>query len=332
LKEQIHLRKTAKTIILSISILVLLLFFVFIINQTVQIVSLASSIHAYLGTVAAWVLIVLYIVLFSIPFYLYLRLPKTLVPPADINSPEFTLYLDKLGKRMGSNTHLRGRSFKSRREIEEGLKELNLKSMDMIKKQATIVFVATAISQSGRLDAFTVLLAQIRMVWQIARIYYQRPTLREMTQLYANVAATAFIASELNDMDISQQVEPIVSSVLGASLTGTIPGVNIVATIITNSLISGSTNAFLTLRVGIIARNYCGSLLKKERGVIRKSASLEAAKYLSMIAMSSAGNISRSIMNAAVKSPGRISRDVLRTTWEKLLGKEKSTPEISEEG
>jgi hypothetical protein len=170
------------------------------------------------------------------------------------------------------------------------------------------------------------------MIWNIAMIYYQRPTLREMTQLYANVAATAFIASELNDMDISQQVEPIVSSVLGASLTGSIPGVTIVANIVTNSLISGSTNAFLTLRVGIIARNYCGNLLKKERSVIRKSASLEAAKYLSLIAMSSAGNISRSIVNAAVKSPGRISRDVLKTTWDKLLRKEKSTPELSEEG
>ncbi|MCK4894797.1 MAG: DUF697 domain-containing protein [Calditrichia bacterium] len=326
------MRKTVKAIFLSLSILILLLFFVFVINQTVQIVTLASSLHPYLGTVTIWGLLILYVLLISIPLYLYFRLPKTLVPPDDINSAEFTLYLDRLGKRMSSNAHLQGRSFKSRREIEEALKELNLKSMEIIKKQATIVFIATAISQSGRLDAFTVLLAQIRMVWQIARIYNQRPTLREMTQLYANVAATAFIASELNDMDISQQIEPIVSSVLGASLTGTIPGVNIVATIVTNSLISGSTNAFLTLRVGIIARKYCGNILKKERGLIRKSASLEAARYLSMIVMSSAGNISRSIVNAAVKSPGRISRDVLRTTWEKLLGKEKPASEISEDG
>ena len=71
--------------------------------------------------------------------------------------------------------------------------------------------------------------------------------------------------------------------------------------------------------------------MKKERSTIRKSASLEAARYLSLIVMSSAGNISRSIVNAAVKSPGRISRDVLRSTWDKLVGKEKPATEISEE-
>jgi len=327
----IHLRKSIKSLIVIISLFVLLLFFIFVINQTVQIVNLAGSFHPFLGTFIAWTLLILYLILLIIPLYLYFRLPKTLLPPDDINSPEFTLYLEKLGKRLAANIHLQGRQLDNRRDIEEALKVLNNRSMDIIRKNATTVFITTAISQSGRLDAFTVLLTQIRMVWQIAHVYSQRPTLREMLHLYANVAATAFIASELNEIDVSQQIEPIVSSVLGASLTGSIPGINIVAGIVTNSLISGSANAFLTLRVGIITRKYSGSMIMKERSIIRKSASLEAAKYLSIIVMSSAGNISRSIVNAAVKSPGKISRNVIRSTWGKLTGKEKPASELFEE-
>jgi hypothetical protein len=201
----------------------------------------------------------------------------------------------------------------------------------IIKQNSATVFITTSISQSGRLDTFTVLIAQIRMIWQIAIIYYQRPTLRGLIQLYANVLATAFIAGELNEIDISRQVEPIVTSVLGASLTGSIPGVNLVAGIVTNSLLSGSANAFLTLRVGIITKRYCGSLTKIERSSVRRSASLEAARQLSIIVMNSAGNITKSIVNAALKSPGKISRDVLRSTWEKIVGKGKIEFETPEE-
>lgn len=325
------MRKSIKSLFIVISIFILLLFLIFVINQTVQIINLAGSFHPLLGTIIAWVLLVLYLILFIVPIFLYFRLPKTLTPPDDINSPDFTLYLEKLGRRLAVNSRLQGSPLSTRREIEEALKILNNQSMDIVRKNATTVFITTAISQSGRLDAFTVLLTQIRMVWQIAHVYSQRPTLREMLHLYANVAATAFIASELNEIDVSQQIEPIVSSVLGASLTGSIPGINIVAGIVTNSLISGSANAFLTLRVGIIARKYSGSMVRKERSIIRKSASLEAARYLSIIVMNSAGNISRSIVNAAVKSPGKISRDVIRSTWGKLTGREKPTSELSEE-
>ncbi len=325
------MRKSIKSLFIVISIFILLLFLIFVINQTVQIINLAGSFHPLLGTIIAWVLLVLYLIIFIVPIFLYFRLPKTLTPPDDINSPDFAVYLEKLGRRLAVNSRLEGSPLSTRREIEEALKILNNQSMDIVRKNATTVFITTAISQSGRLDAFTVLLTQIRMVWQIAHVYSQRPTLREMLHLYANVAATAFIASELNEIDVSQQIEPIVSSVLGASLTGSIPGINLVAGIVTNSLISGSANAFLTLRVGIIARKYSGSMVRKERSIIRKSASLEAARYLSLIVMNSAGNISRSIVNAAVKSPGKISRDVIRSTWGKLTGREKPTSELSEE-
>jgi len=45
------------------------------------------------------------------------------------------------------------------------------------------------------------------MLWKIARIYYQRPTIRDLIQLYA-MWRDVFLASELEDLDVSEQVEP----------------------------------------------------------------------------------------------------------------------------
>jgi hypothetical protein len=322
------LKKTLRLILLCVSIFIIFTFGIFVFNQSVQIIQFAENLHPFLASVLAWFLVSVYLILILLPVSLYLRLPKTLIPPKNINSEDYILFLEKLAKRLKVNSYLKGQEIESRQDIEAALKILDGRARDIAKKHATIIFITTAISQSGRLDAFTVLFTQIRMVWQIAHVYYQRPTIREMTHLYSNVAATAFIASELNEMDISQQIEPIVSSVLGASVTGSIPGVNLVAGIITNSLITGSANAFLTLRVGIITQKYCGSLLKEERGLIRKSATLEAARLLSIIVMNSAGNITRSIVNAAVRRPGKFSRDFVSSTWKKIKGKEKTDTDI----
>ncbi len=311
-----------RSLVLLFSIFIIIFFLIFLVNQTAQIVQLADSLNPYFGTVLAWALVGIYIVLFAGPLVFFIRLQKPLVPPEDLNSPDFPIYLEKLSRRLSRNKKVGHLPLATRQDIEAALKVLNNEADQIVRKQATLVFVTTAISQSGRLDTFTVLLAQIRMVWQIARLYHQRPVLREVVQLYANVMATAFVAGEINDIDVSRQIEPIVSSVLGASLTGSIPGVNLVAGIITNSLLGGSANAYLTLRVGLIARQYSGSLLRKEKRFIRKSAGIEAARMLSAIVMDSAGNITRSIVNAAIKSPGRISRDLLRSTWGRILGRE----------
>lgn len=322
------LKNSLRSFLIIISIFILFLFIIFMVNQTVQIAGLASSLHPLAGRLVAGILIAIYIILAAALIIMFARLPKPLIPPEDINSPEFPEYLEKLATRLARNTYVREKPLTTRQDLEAALKILDGESNRIIKAQAAMVFVSTAISQSGRLDTFAVLAAQIRMVWQIAHLYYQRPGLRELLQLYSNVVATAFVAGELNDLDVSQQIEPIVSSVLGASITGSIPGVNVVAGIVTNSLLSGSANAYLTLRVGVIAKQYCGSLLKKEKRLVRKSASIEAARMLSLIVMNSAGNISRIIVNAALKSPGKISRDVLRSTWGKIVGKEKPASEF----
>ncbi len=292
------MNKTLKRIVLFVSFFVLLFFILFVINQTAQVVQLASRVNLSFGNFVFWALILVYATLLFIPVFLFLSLPRSLTPPKSEGAPEFSAYLAALKKRLASNSHLKGLELSSRQHLEEALSVLGKKSDEIIQQTASTVFISTAISQSGRLDAFLVLSAQSRMVWRIARLYYQRPTLRDLIQLYANVAGTAFLASEFEDIDISEQVEPILSSTLGA-LAVTIPGVQLAASILVNSVLTGSANAFLTLRVGIIAKRYCGSLVLAERRTLRRTASAEAAKLLGSIVRQGTAKLSKAVWKAS---------------------------------
>jgi len=292
------MNQTIKKVAYLASIVILLFFSLFVINQTAQIVELANKVSPTFGSLVFWTLLMVYAVLILIPVVLFLRLPRSLMPPRSEDAPEFTAYLEALKKRLTSNSHLKGLDLSNRQDIENALAILAKNANEIIRQTAATVFISTAISQSGRLDAFLVLSAQSRMVWQIARLYYQRPMLRDLIQLYANIVGTVFLASELEDVDISQQVEPILSSTLGA-LAVAIPGVQLAASILVNSVLTGTANAFLTLRVGIIARRYCGSLVVAEKRTLRRTASAEAAKLLGSIVKQGTAKLSKALWESS---------------------------------
>ena len=300
------MNKTLKKITFLTSLFILLFFVIFVINQTSQVVELADKVSPTFGSIVFWGLLIVYALLILIPVVLLLRLPRSLMPPKSEDASEFGTYLEVLKKRLASNPHLKGLDLSNRLQIEKALAILGQNADKIIQQTAGTVFISTAISQSGRLDAFLVLSAQSRMVWRIARLYYQRPTVRDLIQLYANVVATAFLAGELEDVDISEQVQPILSSVLGA-MAVTIPGFQLAASILVNSVLTGAANAFLTLRVGIIARRYCGSLVIAEKRTLRRTASAEAAKLLGSIVKQGSTKLSKALWEA---SKGRIGTTV----------------------
>jgi hypothetical protein len=286
------MKKTVKTLLLLGSGLALLSFCVVVVNQTAQVVILARQAHPVLGTVTLWGLIITYSGLVGVPVVMVLRMPRALVPPPSESGHEFEAHLAALAHRLQSNprvsTSLAARP--ARRDVEEALRPLDLEANAVIKQMATTVFLTTAVSQSGRLDALLVLMAQSRMVWRVAHLYYQRPSLREMAHLYTNVAATAFVAGELDDIELHQMIQPVVAASIG-TVGGAIPGFQVFTTIAVNSLLSGSANAFLTLRVGMIAKAYCGSLVAQPRTRLRRSATAEAARLLSGIVKESGARV-----------------------------------------
>ena len=70
-----------------------------------------------------------------------------------------------------------------------------------------------------------------------------------------------------------------------------------------NSIAHGSANAFLTLRVGIVARKYCESLSAPSRQLIRQSATVSALALVGQIARENGARIvqeSWTVVRAAV--------------------------------
>jgi len=290
--------KTLRTITLCLAGFVLLAFGLFVVNQTAQIVELAERLDPRFGLGVLWSLLVAYAILLLAPLYLWLRLPPALAPVASDSGPEFERHLAAVRKRLRRNPRLAAAPLETRADLERALTVLSEGSDEIIRDAAAGVFLSTAISQSGRLDTFLVLGAHVRLVWRLAHLYYQRPTLRDMTYLYANVAATAFIAGELEDIDVSQQIQPVLSAVLGGAATS-IPGFKTASTILVHSVLTGSTNAFLTLRVGMVARGYCSTLVAQDRRVLRRSASAQAAVLLGAIVSRGAKTLVKSLAKAS---------------------------------
>ena len=312
---------TIKTIALIVGAVILFFFALFVINQTVQVVELSSRLSPGFGTAVLWFLLLLYSALLIAAALFFLHLPRPLKPPKLDVEPQISQYLEKLRKRLSANPRLKDYDLSDRERIEKAIEALGHECDIAIRESAAAVFVSTAISQSGRLDTIFVLATHWRMVWRIAGIYYQRPALRELVNLYANVAATAFMAGELDDAEISEQIEPILSSAFGA-LSLSIPGVQAAASIVVNSVFSGAANAFLTLRVGIIAKRYCASLVLAERRTIRRAATVEAARMLGGIVRQGTARISRALWDVSKNRVGGtfscltgFSKDI----WDSLL-------------
>ncbi|MFO0907841.1 MAG: DUF697 domain-containing protein [Isosphaeraceae bacterium] len=277
---------------------VLLTFGVLVVNQTAQVVELADRVHPAFGQATLWGLVSTYVLLLGVPVVLFVRLPSPLVPPSVEKGPEFEAHLERLRRRLAGNPLLKGRSLKGRDEIEAALGVLGAHAEEVVRQSASHIFLATAVSQSGRLDGLMVLTAQSMMIWRVARVYSQRPNAREMLSLYTNVAGTAFVAGEIGDFDLSDQVEPVLAAAVGA-LGASIPGLQVAGAILTNCVLNGSANAFLTLRVGLIAKQHSEALVARPRAEVRRSAGLEATRLLGAIVSDGTRRLTGAIWNVS---------------------------------
>ena len=297
--------ETLKKLGWTLGIGIFLVFILLAVNQTIAFYANLSTIHPVLAIVVTSILGLVLAAAFISPVVLLLRLPKTIDFPDD--ESEVPAYRETMRKRLAKNSLVRaeGIDVSTPEGYEKAIHFLDSHARKVIQDTAASVFVTTAISQNGKLDALTVLVTQTRMVWKIAHIYWQRPTLRDMTTLYGNVAATALFASELEEMDISRQIEPVINSLVN-SPGRSIPVVGHAAHIITDSLLEGSTNAFLTLRVGIVAQKYCGKSEVLNRKFLRRNSFIEASGMLRSIVVKSSGKVISGVMKA-LKDAGKRS-------------------------
>jgi hypothetical protein len=305
------MRQQLRFLFLAVSILLLVAFLLFLFNQVMQIYTFTSEFNPALGKAVLWSLTLLLAGLLIVPFVLFFRLPKALPPPD--TDEEKALYVSRLGRRLSRNKLLREGNFdfSSEAEVDRALNLLSIKADAIVQNTARSVFFTTAISQNGKLDALTVFITQTKMVWDLAHVYYQRPAPRDMLALYANVGAATFLAAQIEDLDFSEQLEPVFGTLLQNTALKSVPFVGSVTNVITDSLLEGTINAFLTLRVGVITKQYCGSVSAFNPKVARRAAFKEAAGMLRTLIMQSSGQVVAAIMQATKKA----GADTVRSGW-----------------
>jgi len=295
--------KTAKKIALVVAAFIVVVFAVFLFNQTMQIVQSARAVNPVFGNAVMWGLIFTYCILLTTPFVLWFRLPKRMRPPETTEGEVYDRYLLDFKRRLVRHPRLRGLPLTSTADIEAALQTLDSHADDVVTSTASAVFLSTAVLQSGRLDVLVVLAAQTRLIWQVAHVYYQRPSLRDFVQLYANVASTAFIAAGIEDID----VDVLVGTIFGSTVAA-IPGMHLLA----SSILSGSANAFLTLRVGMITKEYCRCAVRVEKKGLRRAATVKAATLLGSIVREGTVKLSKATVSATKSKMGQAFDRVIK--------------------
>src|SRR5881398_1798824 len=269
-----------------------------IVAGATSLISLADRIHPVAGTVVFWA-VCLTAGFFALYCTIaYARLPAALVPPEEDSGPKHDAYLQALRVRLAANPRTRDLPLVTREEIERAVGHLSAQADLVVRRTASTVFLSTALMQNGRLDGLIVLFTQIQMVGRIARIYVQRPSPRDLVRLYANVAGTAFVASGLESLDLGEMFAPLATSIVPA-IKGGIPGLSGVSALLVRCISNGAANAFLTLRVGEVARRYCALTSRCSRDAIRKSATAAAVHHLGRIVRENGALVVRKIWEAA---------------------------------
>ena len=269
-----------------------------IVAGVTSLISLADRIHPVAGSIVFWT-IVLAAGFFAIYCLIaYAKLPGALIPPEETSGPKHEAYLRALRARLAINPRTRDLPLATPEEIEDALGHLSNEADKVVRRTASTVFLSTALMQNGRLDGLVVLFTQIQMVNRVARIYVQRPSPRELIRLYANVAGTALIASGLESLDLGEMIAPLATSVVPA-IKGGIPGLSGISALLVRCISNGAANAFLTLRVGEVARRYCALTSRCSRDAIRKSATAAAVHHLGRIVRENGALVVRKIWEAA---------------------------------
>jgi hypothetical protein len=298
--------KTIKKILVYVSLTIIFLVSISAVNQAASIYERASRIHPYFGYAVLTLIIAGFMAIIFVPVAAFLGLRKRPEIPKSKESPEYAAYLEGLKQGLYSNRILKekGFAFNDAEELspqmDKALAILGVEADKVIKSSASAVFVTTAISQNGSLDGVFVLASITRTVWDISRIYRQRPGIRDLAYLYGNIGATVLAARGIEDLDLlDEQLEPILASVLGGGLGSLLPGAVHITNLIANSITEGSVNAMLSLRVGAMAKRYCASTVEIDRKLLRRSATLEAVSLLGGIIKENSAIIVSSFGKAA---------------------------------
>lgn len=283
--------KTLKFLIVPLLVLFLLGFILFLIAQIANIVYLADRVDPLFGDFVLYGLVILVVVLLLIPLYTYLSLPKAILPPQGNEPAAIEAYQRSLISRYSRNRTIKreGIVVNNMEDVQKGVKILDSQSDKIIRYNTVRTFAGTAISQNGAFDGLIVFYFALNTIWRVSRIYFQRSSLRQLLNLYTNVGLIVIGAKLLEDqLDqyLEENIDEFVHELaaqgaetttsMGARATKIIPGLGNVV----ESIVQGTFNGLMILRIGLITQKYCGATNAINRKTIRRESFLEARKRI----------------------------------------------------
>ncbi len=296
--------RSIKRILIGLSAGLLIFFLVVAFNQLTQLYRNVASVSVPAAIVLCSVVGLVLLALLVFPIYVFFRFPRMDDLPESVEDPAYPAFLQERLSRLKQNRYLKRVHFDFAGETDEEVVErayqtLKIRGDELMRADATAVFLTTAVSQNGVLDGFTVLAALMKLVYRLTALYENRPNLRKILYLYGQIAGVVLLVRTIEDTDlIEDQVEPLMASLLGGTLISLIPGAVGITTLIVNSVVEGAVNALLTLRVGAIAQRYLSGSVQVSKKQIRRSASLEATRQLGSILSANAILVVKSFANA----------------------------------
>ena len=315
------MHRTSRRILMALLLAFVAYMAVFTVAMVSQLADAADRVHAGAGQWTFWGLLAVLAVAVAVPTTLLLRLPPALQPPVGDDAATQADYQARLRQHLARSPHLAGQPLQAGSDVAQALQQLQALAEAETRRTAASVLASTALLQNGKLDGLIVLASQVRLVWRVARIYGLRPSLRQLGYLYGNVGACMLLASSLDDMDFAELAAPLVQATTPAALAS-VPGLGAMGSLLTNSLASGAANAFLTLRVGLMAQAYCAPQQRPERAAVRHSATVRAASQLGQLVREAGSQVSQAVygrMRDAVASTAQSTVDSVRHTGQTMV-------------
>lgn len=246
------------------------------------------------------------------------RAPR-LVLRDDPTEAERQAFARELERRLKKNPHVRAAGLRATDEhfLEKALDVLDARAGEEIRNSAKRVFLGTALSQNGRLDALIVFVSLARMVWRVSGIYNQRPTPAELWSVYSTVSSATFISFSIEVLDIprtiTESMNELLPAVTPAMAASSVPLMGPMMQQCTSAVIDGAANCLLAIRAGVVTRSAFRFAALGREEARQQACVREAGTMLAEISRETVGAIVEAFRKQLVNLPVSMGQKISET-------------------
>lgn len=248
----------------------------------------------------------------------FARAPR-LVLRDDPTEADRQAFARELERRLKKNPHVRAAGLRATDEhfLEKALDVLDARAGEEIRNSAKRVFLGTALSQNGRLDALIVFVSLARMVWRVSGIYNQRPTPAELWSVYSTVSSATFISFSIEALDIprtiTESMNELLPAVTPAMAASSVPLMGPMMQQCTSAVIDGAANCLLAIRAGVVTRSAFRFAALGREEARQQACVREAGTMLAEISRETVGAIVEAFRKQLANLPASMGQKISET-------------------